>query len=59
MLEYVVVGILVAAALALVIRRLVKGVSGGGCSSCSRCAPGEEPSCDDDQPPRSDETPGG
>jgi len=34
MWEYIVVGILVAAAVFCVVRRLVKGATGGGCGSC-------------------------
>ena len=58
MWEYVAVGVLVAAAALLVIRRLVKGVSGGHCSSCDNCAESGSPSCDDDEPPRDSAAPG-
>ena len=37
MWEYIVVGILVAAAVFSVVRRLVKGATGGGCGSCKCC----------------------
>lgn len=55
MWEYVAIGVLVTAAVLLVIRRLVKGVSGGCCSSCDSCDESGSPSCDDDQPPRDDD----
>ena len=58
MWEYIAVGVLVTAAVLLVIRRLVKGVSGGCCSSCDTCAQSDSPSCDDNKPPcRDDDAP--
>ena len=57
-LEYTAVAILVTAAALLVIRRLVKGVSGGCCSSCDKCSDTDAPSCDDSTPPGRDEAPG-
>ena len=56
MWEYVAVGVLVAAAVLLVIRRLVKGVSGGCCSSCDRCIESDSPSCEDRQGTSEDRT---
>jgi hypothetical protein len=47
-MDRIIVGIIVAACVALYIRRLVKSVksSGGGCcGSCTSCGPGANASC--------------
>lgn len=45
MWEYIVVGILVAAAAFCVVRRLVKGAAGGACGSCKCCETNGDESC--------------
>ena len=51
MWEYIVVGILVAAAVFSVVRRLVKGATGGGCGSCKCCDDDATPPCSPDDDP--------